>query len=227
MHITRFGTPVLVIGLLLTAACGGGRKAPEVTPGTGPVGLPPVPADIASRVYVADAYLGVGCAAVPSGLNNCQVWLRENADARMVSLLEHEVSESVSATGQPVVEGTEDSGGFSERSAIDRIVVREALLTLSLRTLESPILALEDGRNYALRVLVIREEADHRILTAMADRAEELGDENRARRYRDQIRRRYGDKGPNASTIEEVDRRAADYFGDLWEMTQKRPEKKK
>jgi hypothetical protein len=198
-----------------------------VTPGTGPVGLPPVPSDIASQVYVADAYVGVGCAEVPSGLNNCQAWLRENAGARMVSFLEHEISDSVASTGQSMVEGTEDDGDFSERSEIDRTIAREALLNLSLRSLESPILALEDGRNYALRVLVVREEADHRILTAMADKAEQLGDRDRAKRCRDQIKQSYGDKGPSPSAIEGVDRRIADYFGQLWEMTQKRTEKKK
>lgn len=226
MKRIRFQAFVVAVGLLM-AGCAGGRKAPTVTPGTGPVGLPPVPGDIASLVYVADAYLGVGCAEVPSGLNNCLAWLRENADARMVSFLEHEINDSVASTGQPMVEGTEDGGGFSERSAIDRTIAREALLNLSLRSLESPILALEDARNYALRVLVVRDEADHRILTAMADKAEELGDRDRARRYRDQIRQRYGDKVLNPSAIEEVDRRIADYFGQLWEMTQKRAEKKK
>lgn len=196
-NILRSQTLSVMVALaLLTSGGCGGKRPPSVTPGTVPVGLPPLPSDIATQVYQADAYLSRNCANVPSGLRNCQAWLRENASARLLDNLEHETTDQLaSKDGHSIEGGQEANNGFSESSSIDRSIAREAIVNLRLLPIESPILALDDGLHYAMRVLVVRQDADYRILTAMAERAEQGGRKTVADRYRTELRQRFGESG--------------------------------
>jgi hypothetical protein len=207
----------LIVAFLLLAAgvsCSG-KKTPAVTPGTESAGLPPVPEDLAPKVYYADARWNRSCEEVPSGQNNCMDLLRREARRGLVKNIRQSVSGTETETG-----GTTVHEGLTEE---DLVFMRDYLSQVDLplsRQMESPMFKLADGQHYALRVATVKAETDFMVLSDLAQKAKDAGHDDMARHFEEYMKGRYGDKPIDRSKLEDTERAIAAHFNVLWERTQ-------
>jgi hypothetical protein len=202
--------------LVLAAATGcAGGKTPKVTPGTESEGIPPVPEDLAPKIYYADARWNRSCEEVPSGQNNCMDLLRREARRVLVKNIRQDVSGEETETGTTTVhEGLTEEDLVYMRNYLSRVE-----LPLS-RQMESPLFKLADGQHYALRVVTVKSETDFMVLTDLAQKAKEDGHDDMARRFDEYLKHRHGDKPIDRSKLEDTERAVAAHFNVLWERTQ-------
>jgi hypothetical protein len=97
--------------------------------------------------------------------------------------------------------------------------VRQIEASVFFRKLESPVFELSDGKNYAMRVLMVREEVDYNLLTELAARSRREGRNEISERFQARLDERYDGEPPDRSEIEEVERRIAEHYQHLWEET--------
>ena len=217
-------------GAILVAAftgCAGSKRPPATTHDTGLEGLPPLPKEIATDVYQADAYLSRACADVPSGLSNCQKWLRDGVHSRLIDAIDHDVRDTSDTKDQPGIANDGSSNGFSESATLSRELEREAILEIAFRELESPLMIVGDGTHLALRVLAVKDDVDYRILTAMAEKAARENRSDVAASYRSILRARFGSRPPDPKRVRDVENRVAEYYGQLWMMVESQHTKKR
>ena len=209
--------PTIIMAFLALAAAGGcgGGKNPQVTPGTGSVGIPPVPEDLAPRVYYADARWNRSCEEVPSGQNNCVDLLRREARRVLVKHIREDVTGEEKDTGATTVHG-----GLTEE---DLLYMRDYLSKVDVplsRQLESPLFKLPDGQHYALRLVTVKSETDYMVLNDMMQKAQDDGRDETARHFEEYLKERWGNNVIDKSKIEDTEREVAAHFNLLWEKTQ-------
>ena len=208
---------ILVSAVLATAPACGGRKTPQVTPGTESEGIAPIPEALAPDVYYADARWNRSCEEVPSGQNNCMDLLRREARRSLVKNIRQEVSGEEREGG-----GTTVQGGLTEE---DLVYMREYLSRVELplsRQLESPLFKLADGQHYALRVVTVKAETDFMVMNDMVQKAKDEGHDDMAKHFAEYLKYRHGDKPIDRGKVEDTERAVAAHFNVLWEKTQPR-----
>ncbi len=229
MNVMKTFALLVLTAVAVTAlsSCGGPKRTATIVPGTQSPALPPLPTDVEVLVYKTDALFSKRCAAVPSGLNNCMDWLRHEADRRLMDVMERKLLQTQSSPSTSVSRGEDADGVMAEDRVFASELIDEMGLNMTFRKLEAPIFELSDGETYALRVVVVREEADYQLFTELAQKAESQGRREMAERFRTRLDRLYGDRPPDRSKIEAVERRVSEHFLELWNMARGKTSKRR
>ena len=211
MRRTRTVVALAILALLIVLPLGcGPKKTAKLTPGTGVDGLSPVPADMVSDVYCVDTAYGRDCAEVSSGLNHCMDLMRREASRNLAEILEKEIVGKYRDTAE-IEPTSEDRQYFTDFKT--GIIGR-----LSMRKHESPLFTLPDGRNYSLRTCLVREEVDYHLWSQMVEKSTIDDRTNVSEAFGTLLEERYRDHGPNEKKVEEVEKRIAVHFDQMWKM---------